>query len=742
MSRFAFPSRILALGIFLFLAGVMVLAAVRADAQSPGSNNPPKAAASTATASNAGDARDVRLNKAFISFRVGVTLWQPENRYRELLALFEKYKGVTDEITFFTSCTHPPLPLEVMKQRCELLKQRMEQARTLGYRAGINVLSTIGHHEENLANSLSGDYTCVTDINGSVSHGSFCPNDPRLQEYIREVYRSVAKANPDYIWIDDDVRLAGHMPVGVTCFCDNCLSIFEKESGVKYTRATFREAVNGGTPEQRLAVRKAWLAHNRATISRLFSLIEQTVHEVKPDMPLGFMTGDRFFEGYDFDHWAEVLAGPKHAPVYWRPGGGYYEDTSTGGLVGKSNDIGRQVSMLPPWVESIQSEIENFPYQRLKKAAHITTVEAASHMGAGCTGAAFNVLSMNDEPLDEFEPLVARIRRARPFYDLMAKYQGRMQPIGLFAAWSKETAVASDFPGGDWCSSWAGGYLGTAAQLLESGLPTAYSPQDASVTLLFRESVAAMSKEEITKVLSSGVYMDAETLDMLNKQGFQELTGLSVEKTLPIDCIEEFTQHPLNGTFAGRQRDARQSFWHVPGYLLKPVDPKAQTLARLVDYGGKEMAATSMAVYENRLGGRVCVCGYYPWTFLHSLSKTAQMKSVMRWLSREKLPAYVASYHKVNLWARQRPTEGAADGSANGGAEGSAGGLAIALLNASFDPAEQLTLALLTTADTVRVFDMDGNEQTIRAGEGDGPYRHFVLPSVEAWSMRLVVVGR
>jgi len=679
-----------------------------------------KAASATPNAA----AQGAPLDKAFIAFRIGVTQWEPEGRYRELLALFEKYKGVTDEITFFTSATHPPLPLDTIRKRCEILADRIRQAKALGYRAGINILSTMGHHEENLPNSLSGDFTNLTDINGNVSRGAFCPNDPRHQAYARELYRLVAAANPDYIWVDDDVRLAGHMPIGQTCFCDNCLSIFEKESGTKYTRASLRDAANNhAAPEQRNAVRKAWLDHNRATINRLFMLIEQTVHEAKPGLPLGFMTGDRFSEGYDFDHWAETLAGPKHAPVYWRPGGGYYEDSSTGGLVGKSHDIGRQVSVLPPSVQLIESEIENFPYQRLMKAAHITVVEAGSHMGSGCTGAAFNVLSMNDEPLDEFEPLIARIRQARPFYDLMAKHLGRAKPVGVFPAWNKDTALSSDFPGGDWFNSWGGGYLGTASHLLDVGLPTAYSAEKAKVTLLFRQSVAAMSKEDIAKTLSAGVYTDAETLAMLNQMGYQDLTGIAVEEALPIDCIDELTAHPLNGAYAGRQRDARQSFYHVPGYRLKLVDPKAETLARLVDYTGKEKAATSMAVFENRLGGRICVSGYYPWTFQHSLSKTAQMKAVMRWLSRDQLPAYVASYHKISLWARQ-PGESR---------------LAIALVNSSFDPADQLTLALLTSAAKVKVYDMDGKEQSPKETGRDGPYRLFTLPNVEPWTMRLVV---
>ena len=665
------------------------------------------------------------IEKAFISFRIGSSQWMPENRYQELLALFEKHKGVTDEITFFTSTTHAPLPLKEVKHRCEILAKRMSQARALGYRVGINPLTTIGHHEENLPNSLSGDYTHATDINGNISRGCFCPNDPRFLEYVRELYRLVAGTSPDYIWIDDDVRLAGHLPIVMTCFCGHCLATFEKESGTKYTRASLAKALLEGPEEPRMAVRKAWLAHNRATIGRLLTFIERTVHEVKPGLPLGMMTGDRWFEGYDFDRWAEALAGPAGAPVYWRPGGSYYNDSWTGGLTYKSHAIGRQIALLPPSVLSIQSEIENFPYQRLKKAAHITVVEAASHMGAGCTGAAFNVFSMNDEPLDEYDPLVARIHQARPFYDLMAKHLGRTEPVGVSIAWNKDVAVAADLVGGNWINLGSLVFPGEAPAVWEIGIPAAYNRQGSAVTLLFKQTVATMPKDQITKLLSSGVYMDTEALIMLNRMGFQELTGLEFDKSLPVDCIEELTAHPLNGSFAGRQRDCRQSFYAAPGLVLKKLDPKAETLASLVDYSGKETAATSMAVFENRLGGRVCVSGYFPWAFLHSLSKTTQMKSVMRWLSRDQLPAYVASYHKVNLWARQ-PSEGH---------------LAIALLNGSFDPADQLVLALLTQANEIKVIDMDCNEQVVRESGRDGPYRRFAIPRVEPWSARLVIAG-
>ncbi len=652
------------------------------------------------------------LEKASISFRIGVPQWMPEQRYLDLLALFEKYPGVTDDITFFTSATHPPLPVDEVARRCEVLAKRIRTAKERGYRAGINVLSTMGHHNENLPHSLAADYTRVTDVDGNVSQGSFCPNDPQFLQYVRDIYRLVAKADPDYIWIDDDVRLAGHMPVGETCFCDRCVELFSQETGVAYARASLKAALFTAPSPERLAARKAWLVHNRATIARLLVEIEKTVHKERPGMPLGFMSGERFYEGYDFDQWADTLAGSNASPVYWRPGGGFYEDSSTTGLVGKSHEIGRQVSLLPASMEIIQSEIENFPYHRLRKSAHVTVLEACSHMAAGCTGAAFNVLSGNDEPLDEFESMVAKIHQTRFFFDQAARHFGRSTPAGVYACWSKDAWAGADL-----------GMLGQAPAVWEIGLPAAYSDEGAAVTLLFAQNVPLMSDEQLRNVLAGGVYMDADTLNAVNQRGFDELTGMTVENIHAEDCIEELTDHELNRPFAGRQRDCRQSFYHVPGYELALKDGCARSLARLVDYAGQVKAPVSMGLFENELGGRVVVCGYYPWSFLHNLSKTSQMKAVMRWLSRDRLPAYVASFHKANVWARPSGE----------------GGLVIAVTNSSFDAADGLCLALRTDHKSIRVVNMAGDATVVDTATEDGPYRCFTLPPMAPWTMCLVV---
>lgn len=665
-----------------------------------------------------------KIEKAFISFRIGVQLWMSEDRFNALLDLFDKYRGVTDEITLFTSETHPPLNLDVVESRAAVLRERMHYARKKGYSSGINILSTIGHHNENLPGSLSEDYTHMTDIDGNVCLGSFCPNDENMRSYIKSLYEIIASAEPDYIWIDDDIRLLGHMPVTYSCFCDNCLAIFEKEFGGKYSRESLRKVFNDGSAESKLQIRKAWLQHNRNTVSKLFELVEKAVHDLKPDMPLGFMTGERFFEGYDFEKWAGILSGSGNAEVMWRPGGGFYSDERMKELAGKSHEIGRQVSLLPENILSIQSEIENFPYQVLKKSAGATSLEAASHMAAGCTGAAFNILPFGNEPFTEYEALISKLRKTRPFYDLLANTFGRHKPSGIYTGWVKDSFAANNIGWGDWLLGYIGEFTGNHAnEIFEIGLPVSYSPANAKVTAASGDSILAMDGGQIKSILSSGVYMDAKALINLNKLGYRELTGFEVQDFVSDDCIEEYIEHYLNKGIAGQRRDGRQSFYNCPAGVLIPCDKDAQVLGKLVNYMDKEVASCSMGVFENKLGGRICVSGYYPWTFLQNLSKSTQIKAVMRWLSKDTLPAYVDSLHKINMWVRELDD----------------GITALALINSCLDAAENLTMMIRTDKEEISIFDMQLSETRAASCGSDGVYRKFIIPEIGAWDMCLII---
>ena len=654
--------------------------------------------------------------RAHISFRIGLDLWVEDRRFEDLKAMLRRFPGVADQITLFHSVTHAPIRLDIARRRADVLTGRLRSLRHLGCEAGVNILTTIGHHEENLPNSLSGDYTPMTTLDGRVSRGSFCPNDERVREYVRELYRIITGTDPDYIWIDDDVRV-WHWPMDAEgCYCDNCLSLFSEECGTTYTRERLKAALGAESEEDRLKVKRAWLQHNRDTISRLFTLIERTVHGLKPDLPIGFMTGDRFAEGYDFDVWADVLSGPERASVLWRPGGGYYREADPRDMTQKSLSVARQVALLPECVRSIQPEIERLPGNRFGSSDRMMSTQAALYMAAGGTGAAFDSLLDDEDPPELAFPLLTKIQALRPFYDRIVRTMGRGKPMGIFDFWDKDSAAV--------------GGLVPSHDMFGVGLPATYDREGAVVTLLSGDGILAWQDDEerIVQLLSDGVYMDAEALCRLNRMGYAELTGFAVDRFLAVDCIERYTDHPLNMGIAGRLRDARQSFLDVtcPAAVLTPTQPGAEALCGVIDYTPKDVAPCCTGVFENKLGGRVCVAGYYPWTLLHFFAKLDQIKSIMRWLSRDALPAYVASPHRAHIWVRP----------------GVGGGLAIAVINAHFDPADELVLAIRTDQDSVRLYDMDDNESDLSCRTVDGPYRQFVVQQLGDWEMRLVVAAQ
>lgn len=652
---------------------------------------------------------------SLVSFRIGTALWLTDERFQDLLDYFGRFPGMTDELAFFTSETHPPLPLEVMEQRAERLARLMAEVRKRGMRAGINVLATMGHHEENLQNSLAAPWQRVTDIHGRISRGSFCPAQPELLDYARKVYAAMTKASPDFIWLDDDIRLAGHMPITLTCFCDRCLSDFSRESGRAFTRETLPAAFDSGPLEERMSWRARWLEHNRVMIDNLFRAIEQTVHALKPGLPLGFMTGDRFWEGYDFARWARTLSGPGRAPVIWRPGGGFYSDERPIDMVGKAHDVGRQVAALPREVVVVQSELENFPYQRLRKAAHSTVVEAAAHMAAGTTGTAFNVLNMRPDPLDEYVPLGARIHASRPFYELMRRELMRSKTEGLWPAWNRDFIKAVN-PDGKWLE---GGRLPLAEPytLGEIGIPICYDFTGRAATALSRTAPLAFTREQLREIFSGGVLMDVDAWHAMERLGLGSWTGVRAVKGCDVDAHEELGKHGLNGRFAGWSRDCRQSFWKERAWALEPSNGKTAALASLRDYAEKDLGISTTA-FENELGGRVVVMGYYPWSQIHSLAKASQMKAVVEWASRGRMPAMVESYSKISLWCRSTP----------------AGKRAVVLLNTSLDPDEALKLRVKTRGAAFTLHSMSGPARSLKAVNG-----LVSVPKLDPWHMNLLV---
>ncbi|MBQ6420884.1 MAG: hypothetical protein IJK02_07430 [Clostridia bacterium] len=656
------------------------------------------------------------MNKPLNSIRVSVPNWLDEDAFSKLLAFLGEYRDVVQQVAFFSSDFHPPQPLETARRHADVLKDRIARVKAAGFSCGINILSTIGHHPERTDEMLQGDWRRMTGIDGDVCAGSFCPGDVRyIEEYVKPLYRIYCEAAPDFIWVDDDVRY-GHIPVGNGCFCDGCINAFNLRCGCCFTRETLKAAL---TAPGNTALRKQWLTSQSDKLASLLAAIREIVAAYGPSITLGFMTGERYFEGYDFEKWARSLSGDGQKEIFWRPGGGAYTDRPLEGLLEKARQIGRQCARLPAYVTSVQSEIENFPYRVLQKSPRATALEVLLHTAAGCTGAALNVLpdAPRGEEIEVMRPHFEALRSIVPFERLLSETLSRAPTAGIYDGWHIHGQAALD---GDFLTGSGGRFPAAAEEIWSLGLPVCHDPEHAAAFILTGKSPLAFSDEERRHMLSSGVFLDAEALDTLNALGYSELTGFLSGPALPEDSVEVCAQHPLNDGFAGKTRLCPQVFMHGTSRALIPR-PGAETLCFPEDHHGKTKAACSMGLYQNRLGGRVCAAAHYALTGLTDTHKSLQIKRVFRFLSGDTLPFLPVGCTRLQAVTRR-----------------TARGDATVIFNPNLDTLYNTEILVGGSPNTLVFTSETGFTATLSPTRRDGNMTAFLLPELAPFSVALI----
>jgi len=631
-----------------------------------------------------------------ISWRIGVPHYETDRAFADLLELIGVCREWLDEVAFFETLTHHLyLPLDSLAARAAVLKRRIEAVRAEGIeRAGINILTTMGHINEAWDSMPALPFQPMVGHDGSVSRGCACPNTPELREYVQAKYALFAEAGPDFIWVDDDIRM-NHHGVAWACFCPTCLRMVSERLGVSLDREALLAALDDPS---RSDARAAWIAHNADTIDSLMAHVAAAAHAVNPSIAMGLMTagpGD-LYSGAELPRWMRSLTATK-----LRPGGGFYTDATPGGMVDKALDVGRgsRVVRDMPEIADIQYELENFPYQRLRKSATALISECTLALATGCNGVALNMLPMWGGPFDEVDAFVERLPRVRPEWEQLVEAAAGLPTAGLWPAWHDKVHARRPLRAGE---SWLGsmGEHGTSLPYVLSaiGIPLSVEPWGGDAppafgAVLGGRAAEAFTDDELRVLLSGGVLMDTAALDILAARGLGELTGVRIARRIDNGAMEQFTDDALNGEHAGQIRDARIEFWgdaRGKADVLEPLADGVRILADIHDYF-RWRQGPCLSAYENELGGRVAVAGYAQWMFLQSVSKRAQLLNIADWLTGGALPARVDEPVPLIPFVRMAEDRSRA---------------VVVLLNAGLDAIERATVRIrLAGGEQVRQVD-------------------------------------
>ena len=647
-----------------------------------------------------------------MSLRVPTPLWESETGFAELLACLKRLNAF-DEIALLTGDVHTAPSLERMTVRAALLKERLSTLKSAGFHAGINVLCSLGHAAEDRANSVKLPGELFMDINGNTSPGNFCPYGKTWRSsYLKPVYQMLAGADPEFIWLDDDLRLHNHGAASCGCFCDDCFRKLSEHFGFRGTRREFAGFFDNGTPAELRERRRKMLEWNRSALASILRFLQQAIHEVNPRITIGKMDCIDLWES-DRKRHARLLSGENGNPVWWRPGGGAYSDTDLTELVRKADIIAAETATLPSTVTVVQSELENFPYQRLQKSTTFSTLDSALYWAAGCTGVALNLLGDPAwAPFRSYEPYLQSFKKQRAFNDALVR-RNRNRPLrGIWFGQDEDhlLGVEKNFlQGGSGAPDSFNRH--TACGFDALGLPFAYSRENALCGALSGREARALAEETILELLSTGVYLDADAVQVLIRRGYGELIGFRPEKSFEEDAIEESVAHPLNPCFF--RRNIRQSFWGGRATCFIPEAPGARILARLVDYGGNELAPCCAGAFENALGGRVVVTGYGAWDLLGHDFKYRQIHAIFRWLTKDRLDAEIPDCRlRTRVYARADQENG----------------VTAALLNWSLEPAGNLPVRLRTTSDSALLIRNRHPEKRVSAVHRCGAFADFPIP--------------
>lgn len=643
-----------------------------------------------------------------------------KSRAEKLLAALDG--GAFDSAMFFNTPTHDLVCEEKHRENAELLRPMTEAVAKKGISVGINVLSTVGHHLESPDPALDAmDFQ--QDASGWTNRGVYCPSSEKNLRAIAAQYRVYAGLNVDFIYIDDD------MDYHCECYCPICLNEFESlykdfsSRGLDVSRENMMFLLNEAGESVRRSVRSNWLDYYAFRADRIYRTVERAVHEINPVIVLGMMPCVVGYNGCGQKKWADTLAPDGRLLV--RPGGGVYTDLRPMAALGKAHNIGRELRFVPEYA-AVQSEIENFPQQSLRKSARFTAFEAMLYLCAGSTGTSYNVLSPSPDAAEEAGRFFAAAKKIRPFAEKFAAVFGRSVSRGIGCYWDKETFAlppAAGLPA-----------LPFEDAFYAVGLPICYHPEKMCAFVMNGASSAGLTDERLQEILRGGVYMDGDALEILCRRGYGEAIGFEKGKNVERNAAEYQLEHFLNAG-PGCVRDAHLEF-SINGHsefdktgvasTIVPRSPEAQALSVLKRYDGTEIGI-SLGIFENASGGRICVSSYAPFSWWYSAAAVSQLKNIFLWLSKGTLPAYVSSPEKIALWPRDTAS----------------GQSAAVFANVSLDDLSALKIRIRSSASHAEYVTFDGEktEETLLSAEQDEDgYALVTLPRLKPLSAGYIIM--
>ena len=310
-------------------------------------------------------------------------------------------RAACDEVWFSTGIGFPKM--EWHEAHVKRLAKHADQLRSVGIIPSLQFQATLGHQDKvTLQEGIEGkSWGGFTGRGGLECKACNCPRQPKFLAYIREMARLYASFKPGSVWIDDDLRIAGHAPGSpwgkvpegwIGCWCALCIESFNAETGGKWTRESLDRAMKSDS-----ALFGKWERFSFASIAAVAKAIAEETHRISPATRLAYQHG-----AYRNDSQLAVYRAMHEAtgmPVGARPGGGLYFDYNPNDQMVKAFGAMRQRRMLgnPSWIDAWCPEIETYPRAFASRTAQGLLNESFVNLALGMNCLSFLIMDTRYE---------------------------------------------------------------------------------------------------------------------------------------------------------------------------------------------------------------------------------------------------------------------------------------------------------------------------------------------------------
>ncbi len=545
--------------------------------------------------------------------------------------------GRPDEIMFFYFAEELNSgydTLDGVKRWIDHSRVYRDMAAAEGVAASLNPWQTLMHAQRGRRLKPGQDWQTLVSDRGEAAYCILCPLDPKWREYYAATIEMYARENFRVIWIDDDIRLHNHTPLGWGCFCPLHVAEFNRRTGLSATREQI--VTNCTAPGEPHPWRKFWLDMWEETQLELMHHWRKIVQA--HGKHLGLMTSCLEYhaaEGRRWNDWWDAVRGDTSRPLFLRPHFWGYEEMSHKEfpMAVSMLDQNRVVQPAGPRVEN-GPEVECVTYGRWNKSFRQIHAQMSLGFMLGATHLNVSLFDpMGNRPDDEPQraTFLGRARKTTDWLADLFPMSLRTRGVGCPISQEMSRRMRTE-RGGEWQTlvcplvGWPG-WLGGAGQ--------AFSRRASdTVNALQGQSTWAFEDEELKRWLRGGLLLDGAAANILIQRGYSELIGLKNPRFLIQENVPYSFEHALDEAFA--LRPGADMSINKPGMAPRLFQAELLAGARAItDIRGPlfDTVGHGTVIFENAWGGRVAIV---PWEAHQRLNMTAQravfLSKLLDWL--------------------------------------------------------------------------------------------------------------